>query len=279
VERSRWLLWVLGGAAIVVFGPVMGFRIPWARLATADGPSLRVLTCNLKGKCADNETLDRLIEQSMPDIVALQGCWGEVRIRWPTGWHVCQEGEFMVASRYPLVRNGADHCWRRPDHYWPYLDMIHCTVQASGREISFCSVHLLSPREGLEAVIDRKTVLRPSEGSVLAAQIEQRSQESEDAARWAGRLSPAMIFAGDFNMPTDSGIYRRDWAGRRNAFSDAGLGFGYTEWRKVRGLSWGVRIDHVLTGPGWRCRRCWVGPDVGSDHLPLLAELSLTPVD
>ena len=37
----------------------------------------------------------------------------------------------------------------------------------------------------------------------------------------------------------------------------------------------GVRIDHVLTGDGWRCRRCWVGPDVGSDHLPLLADLSL----
>ena len=157
--------------------------------------------------------------------------------------------------------------------HWPHVDMLHCIVQTPEREIDFCSVHLLSPREGIEAVLDRQTVLRPSEGPTLAAEIEQRSQESEDAARWVGRLSQSLIVAGDFNMPTDSCIYRRDWAGYRNAFSDAGLGFGYTEWPRVRGFSWGVRIDHVLTGSDWRCRSCWVGPDVGSDHLPLLADL------
>ena len=74
-------------------------------------------------------------------------------------------------------------------------------------------------------------------------------------------------------MPTDSCIYRRDWNDYRSAFSGAGLGFGYTERVRVRGLSWGVRIDHVLTGSSWRCRSCRVGADVGSDHLPLVADL------
>ena len=80
-------------------------------------------------------------------------------------------------------------------------------------------------------------------------------------------------------MPVDSTIYRRDWSNYRDAFSDAGLGYGYTEWPQKSGRLVGVRIDHVLTGPGWRCRRCWVEPDVGSDHLPLLADLSLSPSD
>ena len=156
------------------------------------------------------------------------------------------------------------------------MDMLHCTVQAAGRDIDFCSVHLLSPHQGLEAVLDRQTLLRPSDGPMLDAEIEQRRLESEDAHRFVRNLASPPILAGDFNMPVDSTIYRRYWAEFRNAFSDAGLGFGYTEWPQMRGRLFGVRIDHVLTGPGWRCRRCWVGPDVGSDHLPLLADLSLT---
>lgn len=271
----RRLLWVLGAAAIMVFGPVMGFCIPWARLVASDVSSLRVLTCNLKGKCTDNEALEKLIEETMPDIVALQGCWREVRIHWPAGWHVCQVAELVVASRYPVVHQGADHRWLLRGH-WPYTDILRCTVQAAGRDIDFCSVHLLSPHQGLEAVLDRRTLLRPSDSPTLDAEIDQRRLESEDAYHWARNSAAPTILAGDFNLPVDSAIYRRYWANLRNAFSDAGLGFGYTEWPRIRGQFFGVRIDHVLTSPGWRCRRCWVGPDVGSDHRPLIADLQST---
>ena len=37
-----------------------------------------------------------------------------------------------------------------------------------------------------------------------------------------------------------------------------------------------VRIDHVLAGKGWNCVRCWVGPNVGSPHRPVLADLVWT---
>jgi endonuclease/exonuclease/phosphatase (EEP) superfamily protein YafD len=38
----------------------------------------------------------------------------------------------------------------------------------------------------------------------------------------------------------------------------------------------GVRIDHILAGHGWRCRRCWVGPNIGSAHRPVIADLYLS---
>ncbi len=274
----RRLLWVLGAAAVVAFGPVMGFCIPWARLTAAGGPSLRVLTCNVKGKCDNNRVLDELIRTAQPDVVALQGCWGEFQVRWPAGWHVCKEGELAVASRYPLRHDAADHRWQRPGH-WPRTDMLNCTIQSPGRDIDFCSVHLQSPHDGLSAVIGGQTVLRPWDSMALAAEIEQRRHESEDAQRTVSGLSASPVLAGDFNLPADSAIYRRYWSGYRDAFAEAGLGFGYTEWPRMRRLSFGIRIDHVLTGADWRCRRCWVGPDVGSDHLPLLAELLLPPAE
>ncbi len=274
----RHLLWVLGAAAIVVFVPVMGFCFPWARFGAGPGLSLRMLTCNVKGHCYNNRALEELIVAARPDIVALQDCWGPVRVNWPVGWHVSQEGAMLVASRYPVHRGGADHRWQRPGH-WPRTDVLHCTVQLPGRDIDFYSVHLQSPHEGLSTILDRDTVLRPSRSVVLAAEIDQRRRESASAREVVSGPSEEPVLAGDFNLPADSAIYRRYWAEYHDAFSEAGLGFGYTEWPRVSWLSFGIRIDHILTGAGWQCRRCWVGPDVGSDHLPLLAELSPVPSD
>ena len=268
----RRLLWPLGAAAIVAVGPLMGLCLPWARLAAPSGPSLRVLTCNLKGRCSHNAVLDELINTALPDVVTLQGCWGNVQIRWPTGWHVRQEAGLLIASRYPLLDQGTVHSWRPPEH-WQRTDMFHCAVQTPHGDVDFCSVHLVSPHRGIDAVLDRKTVVRPSDSLALASDIELRWQESEGAADWVATLYESPILAGDFNLPVDSAIYREHWAGYRDAFSEAGLGFGYTERPRVHGFSWGVRIDHVLTGSNWRCRSCWVGPDVGSDHLPLVADL------
>jgi vancomycin resistance protein VanJ len=272
LTRHR-LLWVLTATAIIVVGPLMGFCVPWARWVAPTRASLRVLTCNVKGKCTDNTALEELIDTTRPDIVALQGCWAEVRIHWPVGWQVRQKEGLLIASRYRLRDRGTGHYWSPPGQ-WRHLDLFHCTVEAPEGDIDFCSVHLISPHEGIEAVIDRQTLLRPSKGPVLAAGIDERRQESEDGQRWIRQWSQLPILAGDFNMPTASAIYRRYWAEYRNAFSNAGLGFGYTEWPRIRGISWGIRIDHVLTGSEWRCRSCWVGPDVGSDHLPLIVDLA-----
>ena len=72
--RRRMLL-PLAAAALLVFGPLMGFCLSWARLAAPSRPAIRVLTCNLKGHCNDNAALDDLIRDAAPDIVALQGCF------------------------------------------------------------------------------------------------------------------------------------------------------------------------------------------------------------
>ena len=94
------------------------------------------------------------------------------------------------------------------------------------------------------------------------------------------RSTPAsMILAGDFNMPVDSTIYRDVWNRYANAFSTSGFGFGHTKHTDVRGWRFGIRIDHILTGPGWWPKRCRVGPDIGSDHLPLLVDLVVRPVE
>jgi endonuclease/exonuclease/phosphatase (EEP) superfamily protein YafD len=255
-------------ATWIVFGPVMGFCWPWARLTAPDRPTVRVLTCNVKGHCKDNEALNELIRTALPDIVALQGCWHTARVDWPRGWHVCQQDELLIASRYPLRASGVGVPQRQAR-----LNLLSCVVALPECDLCFSTIHPSSPHRSFDEVLDRRTILRLSALGHLVEEIADRWRDSQEAAHLLGDAGQPKIIAGDLNLPPDSAIYRKFWAGYRNAFSEAGLGFGYTEWPRMRKLRFGLRIDHVLAGGGWRPRSCWVGPDVGSDHLPLIAEL------
>jgi endonuclease/exonuclease/phosphatase (EEP) superfamily protein YafD len=63
--------------------------------------------------------------------------------------------------------------------------------------------------------------------------------------------------------------------GLRDAFSTAGLGYGYTYGHGLRlGHSF-VRIDHILVSRHWDVVRSWTGGAAGSDHRPVIADLVL----
>jgi endonuclease/exonuclease/phosphatase (EEP) superfamily protein YafD len=78
------------------------------------------------------------------------------------------------------------------------------------------------------------------------------------------------VLAGDFNLTVEHPLYRCDWSGYTNAFSQTGWGLGRTMFTRQMAL----RLDHVLCGPDWHVTRCWVGPEVGSAHCPVIAELT-----
>ena len=81
------------------------------------------------------------------------------------------------------------------------------------------------------------------------------------------------MLAGDFNLTAEHSLFHRDWSGYRDAFSWASWGLGHTMFTRHMGL----RIDHILCGPAWRPRRCDIGPDVGSAHVPVVADLVESP--
>jgi endonuclease/exonuclease/phosphatase (EEP) superfamily protein YafD len=140
--------------------------------------------------------------------------------------------------------------------------------------VYFVNVHLRTPRNGLQAVLDPQTLIDSSKSPCLQVAIQLRRQKSGKVVDWINQFSHQVIIAGDFNMPVDSDIYHQTWSKYGNAFSTAGLGFGYTKTSDILGWQYGSRIDHILSGRSWRPCRCWIGPDVGSDHLPLVADLS-----
>jgi len=85
------------------------------------------------------------------------------------------------------------------------------------------------------------------------------------------------IMLGDLNATSQSVEYELlRSAGLTDAFPATGWGFGSTFPNRVRFIPLSIpllRIDYIWHTDDFRAVRAWVGPDAGSDHLPVLAEL------
>jgi len=267
--RLRWSTLPLG-AALMSFLGFWEFNVPWENLLTTSGESgqtMRVLTCNVQGRDLKIQNLADLVKAAQPDVVCLQECslTDPLVVLGGEGWHCRSAGEFCLASRYPILDFEE---LRRPEKNNRII-AVRARLSRSGKAIPFISVHLMTPRRGLEPLIDWRGGGIDSFREVASVQ----QFESELLRRWVERASDSIVLAGDFNLTAEHSLFRRDWSGYRNAFSWTSWGLGHTMFTRHIGL----RIDHILCGPAWRPRWCDVGPDVGSAHLPVVADLVESP--
>jgi endonuclease/exonuclease/phosphatase (EEP) superfamily protein YafD len=262
--RRRSLI-VLSIALVLALGPVTSFCIPWPFLSSeaASAERLRLMTCNMHYYKGSAGRLDALLDEARPDIVALQEWpgWNKSELLAGRQWHVHESSVLFLASRFPIRQvTELGH-----DSMDDVGAVLHAELETPGGIVTLFSVHLASPREGLYNVVhDREEGADDLEaGSAL------RWVQSEQLARRVEEVSGPVLLAGDFNTPVESAIFRRYWDRYTDAFRFAGWGWGYT----FIGGKTAVRIDHILAGPGWLCERCRVGPNVGSPHRPVIADL------
>lgn len=273
--RSRFSLIPLLLGALIVAGPVVGLNLPFGRSAALGGATLRVITCNIDGIKHDPVALAALIRDSSADVVALQEYPAGLKLDLPPGWQAVQERGLAILSRFPLQR-GITTLVSNPPNPWPSTCLLQCIVKTPGGDLNFCSLQLPTPRFDLLPLLDRHTLINPSRKGQLLAGTVYRRRAAQEVQKAVAGLSGPTIIAGDFNMPVESSIYRQVWNGYGNAFSQSGYGYGWTQRAKSRKLTTiGIRIDHILTGPGLEVRGCTVGTDVGSDHLPLIADIEV----
>ena len=266
--RTRRFASLLAFDAFLVVGPLMGFCLPVGRLWTSDptGPIVRVMTFNCGGARLDTHRFLRYLERYQIDVVCFQepGTNPEIDAYFANGWHL--DSKRRIASRFPIVAeypmppdvNKSDERFTMRFHR---VRILH-----PGRfEFVVGSAHLPTPRRGYQRFREKN----------LEGLRQQLEWWDEEAGRFAGVLAetgdlPTLV-GGDFNMPSEYSGMAAIEATHPSAFDEAGWGYGYT---RPSQNSW-VRIDHVLGNRDWTFTRSWVGPDLGSDHLPLLAEAVL----
>jgi len=261
-DRARLLI-PIAAAVILVLGPILDLRVP-LRLPVRAAPGarrLRVMTYNIGGGGVDPNALGVLLREADPDIATLQERDGPVFL--PAGsvaLNTSCHAELCVLSRWHIqsedIRDRADVI---PLH--GAAGIIRSELAAPEGVIDVVNVHLATVRDGLTAVMHRAW----RGGPAMEAITSERAHEAE-LARGGG--APLLVM-GDFNTPVQSAIYRRWWGPFTNAFSTAGLGLGGSKQTRWHGL----RIDHILVGPGWQVERAWMGESLGGDHRPMFAEI------
>jgi endonuclease/exonuclease/phosphatase (EEP) superfamily protein YafD len=267
--RRHWILQGVVGALIA--GPLMGLRVPIQQLwaPAPKGTRVRIMTLNRGMEPLDVDRVIDLIERERIDLICFQEVDHRMNRRLEAhladrGWHRDRRG--YVASRYPIIAEMpplADD-WRS-NHRWAVIVSRVRVRTPGGAEFGVVSVHMPTFRFGFYRFLEQDL----SGLNQHVAWWDRQAGRMLDALAEMGDIP--ILVGGDFNVPPDQASMAALGSWFRFAFEDAGWGYGYT--RPAR-FPW-FRIDHILASREWVFTRCWVGPDVGSDHLPLIAEAVL----
>ncbi len=258
--QRRWLPALVSlPVLLVTLWPIAGYYLPVQPAQAATGPAtLRVMTLNLWGRNDRIDLVEALVKAEQPDVIALS----EVTPAWRTRLAALQAdypfqhqaapwtgSDLLLLSRLPLTDLAVA---RLGVGKRSTLLATVCPPAAGGRCLDIVTVHLERP-----------------EGRVLAR---VRDTHLHEMARIVRASADRTVVLGDFNMTPWSPYFRQ-------FLSDAGLadsarGRGVAPTWFSRWLPFGLPIDQVLVGPAIAVAERHVGADVGSDHLPVIADLN-----
>ncbi|MDT8405487.1 endonuclease/exonuclease/phosphatase family protein [Sulfuriflexus sp.] len=268
---QRRSLWLLGLTFIVITWPIMGLNVSVNRwLSESVQSELRVVTYNVHRWEVSGDEITALLNEVQPDLLAVQECASPRRVKnkIPEKWFTESAGYSLVVSRHPISRCES---WRRGKE----INGLYCVIETPGGPVGFGNVDLLTPRRALKTILDRETIFDLTQVDYAQERIAQRWQESEELQRWLQAFPESdKVFAGDFNLTVDSPIFRSFWAQYQNAYGQTTFGYGHTKITRINIFRYKSRIDHILATSRLRPLDSWVGPDFGSDHLPLVADFA-----
>jgi len=224
------------------------------------GSALRILTFNIGNGLAEPGPLIAMLRSAEWDLVALQEV-SEIQGK---------ALEREMADSYPhraIQARGvagkallSKHQISNPEDLLLPCGRPHqrADVEVAGRKLQIVNAHV------------------PLEHAAFSV-LGKAGSEVDLLAERAMASTPSLL-VGDFNKTPYSLLHRRlGRHGLLDAFREAGNGCGFTfpifgRYKRIP-LPPLVRIDYVWHTPDLRAIRCRTGPDGGSDHLPLQAEL------
>jgi endonuclease/exonuclease/phosphatase (EEP) superfamily protein YafD len=261
---ARWkVLAVLQGGAVLAL-LFLNFRVPTELVATQHGsqspPALqRLVWANVHDNRAALRALASLPEVRDAGVVGL----GEV------------PGEADLYALFPSVERIGPAAARSPT--WG-VETLGCRI-IPAPELSIRPNRLF----GLKAACPRFTLFvlhlqNPTRGR--GEGLRQRDLELQTLARAVSRTEGPVVVMGDFNTtPSALPLYhllhdadlKRVGCGGPVAGTWRPIRWARTAWDAIPGLK--VTIDHILVR-NVEVAACTVGPDIGSDHFPLIVTLA-----
>ena len=270
----HWRGFSLAMAGSVLFAAVVGTLFLPKQPSDIAGIPLRVMTYNLSNEPIDLDHLRDVLIEADADVIALQeisheqAAWLDTEMADRYEHRVLYGGELAggiegigFLSRYPIIDEALFSGGN------PVLPQLAATLDIDGQTIALINVHTAmgQPSRSLRRIYDLS--FRHGDVRAIAARVD---------------ATELTIVLGDFNMSDQT----EDWqvmraAGLRDAHREAGWGYAPT-FPKDGPLYYAIpptlaRIDYIWVSDHFGITRVWRGAGAGSDHLPVLADLVLTP--
>ena len=258
-QRATWLLL----PALVMAGSLLWQPATLPAAAGHGAANARVLavgTANLNLATTDFTPLRQwLASADAPDVVFLQEFTAlaqraladdpTLATRYPHRLAVPQPDPFGLAilSRHPLA--DAQALQPRTDHDTLRL---RATLLWHDQPVHLSALHPMPP--------------------VNSAFAKARDQALQDEARHLAQADGLAVMAGDLNTtPWARSLWGAEPAPMRRA------GMALPTWPNAWGWLSVLPLDHVLATDGWQVVESHTGPDLGSDHRPVVVRLAAAP--
>jgi vancomycin resistance protein VanJ len=266
----RWPTAVMLGLNVAVFLWLFGGLFLPQPMAPADSYDLTVMTYNVGNYLIAPDVLVAALRSSEADIVALQELTDEQAVAIERD--LCDLYPYQVLYGYGIPGKGLLS-------RYPILEEELFYLQAQRLPHLRTTLTIDGAGPGLQTMPITVIVAHPPPPSISRGGYHfhpHAAAEIASLAQMATANGPCILM-GDFNLSDQNDNYALlSDAGLTDAFRAVGWGFGAT-WparSRIGLLRVLVRVDYIWYSAHFRAIRAWVGPDAGSDHLPVLAQLA-----
>lgn len=270
----RWgrFICALAGLAALSWLLQPQFSLP-PRLEPVEGAGapMRIVWANLQNWSTGGAALSRLLDAETPDIAVLTELSENHRAAATSATAYPFRTTFPAGSAFDVMLMSRI----RPDSVrfdyalgpaMPIMEARFCSTEAATACLTIVALH--APRPPLPwAAVGVPATLRDSTLAAAAA-MARRHLEARDH----------VLLLGDFNATPSSRVFHDVLAASGLADSTGAP----SEWPARPQPTWfsswpgiGLAIDHALVSPGIRIAERRLGPDIGSDHRPLVLHIRL----
>ena len=275
-------------AALLLAAPLLFFGWEYGSLfipkeMTAEGTPLRMMTWNILYRNWDTDAIAATVFEQAPDILAVQELSPEhvaplqslLEREYPySALDPGGPGGLGVWSRHPILQS-APSAGRRMG-----CSCQQVVLDVAGERLQLINVHPVTP----QFTFGRRRIAEGAPAVPLPRWFStQRQEPAIDAlVSAAGASDDRLIVAGDFNTGDRHQNYWRLRRHLRDAYREAGSGFGLTfpngsEVLRRLHLPPMLRIDYIFYGDGIAARDAHTVAAPSSDHRAVVADLIITP--
>lgn len=255
IRRWRW-----AAVACVLFCLQASIPLRWylPPPARPEISNCRVLLANVLSTNTNKQAFLDLVAATSPDVICVQetdDAWAaalkSLEKEYPLNSIVPRSDNFGIAF-YTRLSGRMSGVLFQTEHDVPGLA---ATVEIAGRHVSILDVHTVPPL-----------------GSLMAR---RRNDHYQSIRAWFEAQSTPAMLLGDLNLTMFSPEYGRfvEGLGLRNARNGFGPLGTWPTWIPFARLP----LDQCLVRGDIDVVRCAVGPEIGSDHLPLVVDLFIPP--